>query len=355
MVDAGGHVRRLVGSLMSAQGLAWSPRGDEVWFAASDSGADRAIRAVTLGGRQRLLVQAPAELTLQDVTADGRILFTRESWRGAIVVLGPGETQARDFSWLDYSLVRDMSGDGRTVLFTEGGRAGGATYGAYMRKTDGSPAVRLGDGDAAALSADGKWAITLSNGSPQQLILQPTGAGVPRPVTDDAIGHLKARWFADGSRIAFAGHEPGHGVRLFVQALAGGAPRAITPEGVGVDFAVSADGKQVAGLDADQRVCLYPVEGGTPQVVPALAPGFVPIRWSNNGRRLYVFRSEGAPGAIYAYDVASARTERLHEIDLPEPAGFVKFNGVFASGDGASYACSYLQVLAELFVTNAVK
>ena len=110
----------------------------------------------------------------------------------------------RDLSWLDYSLVRDMSADGRTVLFTEGGRGGGANYGVYLRRTDGSPAVRLGDGDAAALSPDGKWAITSPVGTPRQRVLQPTGPGRARPLTEDAINHLRARWFPDGSRIASA-------------------------------------------------------------------------------------------------------------------------------------------------------
>ncbi len=355
VVDRSGRVRRLVSGLMSAQGLAWSPRGDEVWFAASDSGADRALRAVSLRGRQRLLVQAPAELTLQDVAPDGRVLFARENWRAGIVALAPGDSKVRDLSWLDYSLVRDMSADGRTVLFTEGGRAGGATYGAYLRNTDGSPPVRLGDGDAAALSPDGTWAITLSNGTPQQLVEQPTGAGTTRPLTDDAISHLRARWFPDGSRIAFAGHEPGRGVRLFVQELTGGAPRAITPEGVGVEFAVSPDGRQVAGLDGAQRIWIYAVEGGEPQPLPTLAPGFVPIRWSDDGRKLYVYRPAFLPGTIHAYDLKTGRTERLHEIELPDPAGFVKFSGVFVSGDGTAYACSYHQVLTELFVAAGLK
>jgi Tol biopolymer transport system component len=355
VVDRRGKVRRLVTGLMSAQGLAWSPRGDEVWFAASDTGADRALRATTLSGKQRVLVRAPAELTLQDVAADGRMLFTRESWRAGIAALVAGESTVRDLSWLDYSLVRDMSADGRTILFTEGGRGGGSHYGVYLRTTDGSPAVRLGDGDAAALSPDGKWAITVSVGIPQQLVLQPTGAGKARAITDDAVNHLRARWFADGARIAFAGYLPGHGVQLFVQALAGGAPRPITPEGVGVEFAVSPDGKDVAALDAERRMWIYPVEGGEAVALPGIAPGFVPIRWSGDRRTLYLYRPTELPGEIQAYRFDSGKLEPAHELELPDPAGFVMFNGVSVSADGAAYACSYYQLLAELFMTSPMQ
>ena len=64
------------------------------------------------------------------------------------------------------------------------------------------------------------------------LLLVPTGAGENRQLTGDAINHLDARFFPDGKRILFLGSEPGHGARLFVQDLGGGAARPVTPEGV---------------------------------------------------------------------------------------------------------------------------
>jgi len=63
------------------------------------------------------------------------------------------------------------------------------TYAVYLRKTDGSPAVLLGEGGAVALSPDGKWAIVQPQGSPTQLKLLPTGAGEPKDLTHDNINH----------------------------------------------------------------------------------------------------------------------------------------------------------------------
>src|SRR5438445_494758 len=81
--------------------------------------------------------------------------------------LAPGETKERDLSWLDVTYTRGMSDDGRTVLLGEGGFGGGANGSIYLRKTDGSPAIRLGDGYPISLSPDGKWALTrLRNTTP---------------------------------------------------------------------------------------------------------------------------------------------------------------------------------------------
>ena len=51
---------------VSARGLAWSPRGDEVWFTAAEARANRALRAVDLKGKERLVAESPGSLTLWD-------------------------------------------------------------------------------------------------------------------------------------------------------------------------------------------------------------------------------------------------------------------------------------------------
>ena len=100
--------------------------------------------------KERLLVRTPAELTIQDVTRDGRILMTSDNGKVGIIGRPPGSEKDRDLSLLDWSLARDLSSDGKLLLFDESGEGGGAHHAIYVRKTDGSPAVRLGDGWAAA-------------------------------------------------------------------------------------------------------------------------------------------------------------------------------------------------------------
>ena len=162
-----------------------------------------------LKGKERLLAREPGTLTLQDVARDGRVLLTRDVPRVGMVGLAPGATKERDLSWLDWSAPRDLSADGSTLLFTESGEAGGDNYAAYIRKTDGTPAIRLGDGGAIALSPDLKWAIGGLPRPPVQFYLLPTGAGEQRPLTGSTMPRRDG--FRTGSELFFPAMNPDTG------------------------------------------------------------------------------------------------------------------------------------------------
>ncbi|MBI5444796.1 MAG: serine/threonine-protein kinase, partial [Deltaproteobacteria bacterium] len=136
--------RTLSGGWKAVWGLAFSPRGDEVLFSASERETARSIWAVDLEGRKRIIASLPLRMTLHDVARDGTMLLTHDLLRRSTFVVAPGESSERDLSWLDYTNAKDLSDDGRTLLFSEDGEGGGATYAVYTRGTDGSPAIRLG-------------------------------------------------------------------------------------------------------------------------------------------------------------------------------------------------------------------
>ncbi|HYM08419.1 MAG TPA: protein kinase, partial [Terriglobales bacterium] len=240
VVDLSGNKKKLTRDWYGTGGLAWSANGEEVWFTASELGVDHYLSAVTLAGKERLVARIPGTLVVFDIWHDGRVLLARVGRRREVMAIQEGETKERDLSWLDYSYPADLSPDGKIVLFDEEGVGGGVQYGdskeltyaVYIRSTDGSPAIRLGEGVADALSPDQKWVIVQSPGSPEQLRLLPTGAGETQPLTNDSINHQWARWFPDGKRFVFSGNEPGKGVRLYTQDLSGGTPKPISPEGV---------------------------------------------------------------------------------------------------------------------------
>ena len=108
VVDAAGKKRSLSGNYGGgAIGLAWSPKGDEVWVTATQLGIDRALYAVSLSGTERLVARVPADLTLQDIMSDGRVLLAHDTWRRGLIVRVNDSSPERDFTWLDWSLPCD--------------------------------------------------------------------------------------------------------------------------------------------------------------------------------------------------------------------------------------------------------
>jgi Tol biopolymer transport system component len=353
VVDAAGKKRTLGGVYSTIFGLAWRPDGSEVWFTAAPSGSARALRAVTLDGRERLLAGGPGILEIFDTAADGRALVSSSDFRLGILGLAPGETKERDLSWLDWSLIRDMSPDGRFVLFDETGEGTGEKYGVYLRRTDGSAAVRLGDGSAMALSPDGKWVLAVAAGPPpRQLVLFPTGAGEPRRITADRIEHHAGR-FVDARTVVFAGNEPGRAIRLYAQDIAGGGPRPISPEGVETSSLTESSTGWVVGL-LDRRIWLYSTRGQSPRPVPAMGPGDRPLQFSPDGRTLYIRRGE-LPIRVFRLDLATGRSEPWKEMAPADPAGLRRLIGPRMSADGKAYAYTYARQLSDLYLVEGLK
>jgi Tol biopolymer transport system component len=309
-----------------------------------------------MSGKERLLAREPGTLTLQDVARDGRVLVTRDVPRVGMVGMTPGGSKERDLSWMDWSAPKDLSADGKTLLFTESGEAGGENYAAYLRQTDGSPAVRLGDGNGFALSPDTKWVVGGLPKPPVQLFLLPTGAGEQRTLTKDNINHLWTRWFPDGKRLLFGGDEPGKGVRLYVQDIDGHPARAITPEGVNSSlFAISPDGKQVACIGPDQKVALVSVEGGDLHPVSGLDPGEAPISWSADGHSLFVYDLGEVPAQIFKFDTATGRKQLWKKLIPPDVSGVTDISAIIITPDGNNYVYEYGRTLSDLYLVNDVK
>src|SRR5262249_51280431 len=146
---------------------------------------------------------------------------------------------------LDFSQAISLSPDGRTLLFTEQSGVVGNNYAVCVRKTDGSPVVRLGEGQALDLSPDGKWAVASIPVTPAHLVIYPTGVGQPRQVEAGPIVQFSvARWFPDGTRLLVCGAEAGKPERCYVQDTRGGPPRALTPDDTHNGL-VSPDGRRV--------------------------------------------------------------------------------------------------------------
>ena len=357
VVDMKGNKRSLSQSYGGgAVGLAWSPKGDEVWVTATVIGIDRSVFAVPLSGKERLVTRVPADLTLQDVMPDGRVLLARDSWRRGLIVHREEDTRERDFTWLDWSYPVTLSNDGKTLLFREEGEAGGPTYAVYLRKTDGSPAVRLGDGQSLALSPDGNWALACRGDQQTDLFLLPTGPGEPRTLKGHDVIHNAARWLPDGKRLLIAGIAPNHGLRLYVQDIDSDKFDPVTPEGTdGSAYALSPDGSRVAAVGPDGKVYLFPIPKGDAQPLKGLQPGEVPIAWTPDGRSLYIYKGGELPAKVFRLEVATGNRTLWKQLMPPDPAGVEFVGPVLPTPDGKSYVYGYRRLLSDLYLVEGLQ
>jgi serine/threonine protein kinase/Tol biopolymer transport system component len=356
VVNMSGNKRNLSGEWETAEGLAWSPDGSEVWFSTARVGVGRFLYAVNLSGPERLLAREPGTLTLQDVARDGRVLLTRDVLRVGMVGQPPGSSKESDLSWLDWSAPTDLSADGKTLLFLESGEGGGENYAAYIRQTDGSPAIRLGDGAALALSPDQKWVISAAARSMSQLSLLPTGAGQSRQITHEPISHIRAKWLPDGKRFVFNGGEAGHGLRLYVQDVDGGAPRPISPEGISAtQFVVSPDGRQVAAVGSDHRGYMFPVAGGDPKPIPGFTDGDTPVGWSTDGNYLYTYLVGELPSKVQRLELATRHKQLWKNLIPADNAGITDIGPILITPDGKAYVYEYGRTLSDLYLVDGLR
>src|SRR5208337_3132724 len=277
--------RKLSSGWTSLQGILWSPAGDEIWFTSTNTGSASNPRAVTLSGKLRTMTNVPGGMWLEDLH-NGKVLTVANHTRLDIRGKEPGGKEEHELGWFGWSELRDISRDGRKIIFDEEGDGGGANYTVFLRDTNGSPPSRIGEGVAMAISADGKWAVTKpSKGG--QLVLVPAGAGEARQLTHDAVSYSFVSFLPDGKGLLASGIEVGHGARDYLIDLSSGDSKPITPEGV-TGVRLSPDGKTTAVRGPDGKRGIWTLEGGIFRAIPGLESGYNILGWTADGESLYV-------------------------------------------------------------------
>ena len=357
-MDLAGKSTTLVKEGIRGQGLAWSPSGDEVWFDDVGERGQFLLKAVDLGGRVRVIDSLPVGLIVHDISRDGRVLVERYSSQPGILGLAPGETTERELSWFDRSSPAGLSDDGRTLLINEFGDAAGRNGAYYVRRTDGSPAVKLGEGAGLEISSDGKWVLARPPGSEKSLVLAPTGTGAPVTVNFPAFERVgNEALFPDAKRLLLQGVEPGGKLRLYVQDLPSGKPRPITERAYG--FApgnISSDGRWAAAWgEWTEDLFLIPIGGGDPRTVPN-TKDLDFIRWTPDGKYIFAAVSGSIPARVVRVEVATGKREPWKDLAPSERSGIIQVVPVFMTPDGKSYVYGYGRAAtSDLYIIDGLR
>jgi hypothetical protein len=354
----GGEPRVLSSGWMSLVGLAWRPSGEEVWFTATGETGSRTLRAVSLNGRVREVYRMPGNLTLHDVSKGGRVLLAHDTVRIGAMMAGEGREE-RDISWLDATLLTDLSPDGRMLLFTEFGEGGGARYSASLRPADGGPAVTLGTGFATALGVDGRRVLSFGPSASIGLGLVPTGTGPTIPVAmAPVVVPSWASFLPGGESFLVAGADESQGVRLWHVATKDGPARPLSPPGIDARFcagAPSPDGKTVAVAMDDGDLLFCSLAGGEPRRLATSPRALVPIAWVDEGRQLLAYARSGPAADVVRLDPDTGVSVPVRKLQPSDPAGIIGIPTVRVTPDGRTWAWSYARNLSELYVAEGLK
>jgi len=348
------HPKQVLSTGWRAAGrLSWSPGGGEIWLSGGRPGADPGLYAVDMSGRLRLVSQVAGRIYLLDRSRDGGLLISSVNSRIGILFIPPDGSGVRDLAWMDASMPYELSDDGKLLLFMELSYGEGRNAAIYVRKTDGSPAVMLGWGSRPALSPDGKWVACIRHEQARSdVVLLPTGPGESRTAGAEGMRYESVEWFPDGKHVLIVGAEAGKAVRSWMAGVEDGKPRPLTPEGVRATR-ISPDGLSYL-IAAPGKLWLGSIAGGTRKPFCDLEAGESPVRWSGDGRYLFLRQAERREMRISRMALATGRKEPWRVVKVPE-IGAVFYGRMAMSADGKALACSFQHDIADLYLVKGLK
>ena len=355
VTDLSGKAKRLTREWSDLTGLAWSRLGNEIWFTGCDAGINSALYAVSLDSHQRDLLHIPGRLHLFDISKDGQVLLTNEATRLETHGRRQGQEKDIDLSWFDWTIGRSISRDGQWALLEEDGEGGGPQYSVFVRKTDGSPAIRLGSGMGLDISPDATWVASTPVTQPAPTVLLPVGAGQPLSLGDGGLFHSQAlRFLPDGKGVVMVAAEAGHAPRTYVQALDSTPPRAVGPEGFRGTL-VSPDGKSLLGRK-NNAYWIIPLSGDQPgQPLPFLKPGEEVTGWAADSANAYVADFSSTPAKMYLVNIKTGE-HKLHDQYAPaDLSGVPGVGGGVITPDGKMSLYDVPRTLSYLYVVDGLK
>jgi WD40 repeat protein len=336
------------------EGLAWSPDGTKVLFSGSRAGWNFEVWIADLGGGAMVALPTPVSLLVHDIRRDGQWLLVRQDQRISTLARCVGTEEVRELGWLDNTYPACLSADGKLLLFGDQSLAAGNNYAVCLQRTDGSPSVRLGEGTAMDLSPDQGRALAILKSPTARVVTYPTGAGEPETLNTEGLSSIDdARWSRDGTRVFVIGSESGITTRVYALDSAGGAPKAMTPEGL--ILGISPVGSVVMRDKAGTTLLVRP-DGDAPRPIVGLgASDGLTKHWSRDDGSVLVYDANHIPLSIEWLNLATGARTPFTTLSLKDRTGLVVAGDVVVSEDERSIACSVSERREFLFTSDPAR
>lgn len=352
----GSRAKVLTRRFEKCAGLDWSAKTGEVWFSASNRTAygSSTLWTVSPSGKLRSRYVLPDFFTLQSVSGSGdRFLLTSQR-EGVDLTVRRGAEDPHDLSWLGWTLIRDISPDGKTALFFDGGPTE-KTSGVWIRPLEGGDATRLGEGFPGKFSPDGRWVVAVTrplSGAPE-LILIPVEAGGVRRLPASA-GNVSAPSFAGPSTLLFVRSEKGVS-EVWTMETDGSGARSLGAAGCDMPIA-SPSGSSFLCLNGERRrsLFLYSMKSGPGRKLYELPNDrdFIYARWSGSGDRIFgVTRNR----QLLTLDSSTGTLLREEAIPLAGPTGQARFIAAALDAEAATRAYSILRTSSDLYLASGIR
>ncbi len=352
--DAEHGVRTLYSRMTSISGIAWSADGEEVWFSGIDATQQNGLWANRIGGAAREVITSATRFTLHDIAPDGRVLVGLGSFRFGMYHGTDGVAAETDLTWFDGTAPGALLPEESQILFWEGHEAENPHYGTFLRDLDGSPAVRLGDGIATAVSPDRQWVVSLTI-TPHGLALYPTGLGESRHMTFPDLEPIDWAGFRpDGAHLLIVA-TGADGRRLRELDLATGALRVLWDQEIvaGLEgIAVSRDGERMVLRLPSRELVLFTLTDGSARAIPGLRAEDVPIRFDSTERFLFVAVPGSGISTIERIDCGSGERVVWRTLRPADSTGVAYIGGIVLAEDGESYAYASFRNVSDLYVVE---
>jgi hypothetical protein len=241
-------------------------------------------------------------------------------------------------------------------LFTDQSASAGLNYAVAWRRTDGSsPAVRLGEGFAAALSPDARWAVAyVPSPAPGHYVAYPTGPGQSMRLDFSPVTDVNTVEFFPDGRLFFCGNEPNKPRRCYRRDLAGGQAEAVTPENVS-NGAPAPDGRTIAIRTTTGDRQVMEVGGAQPRAVPGYQPQDRLVGWSQDSRALFVQTGNGVPAQLDRIDLAGGTRRSVRNVMPPDRLGVMQVYVASVSHGGEAYSYFYWRQSSRAIVVSGIK